>query len=228
MDYQTNQTLAKYTAQSQGNYYTYEEQQETEVPNEYIIKKHNLPQLPTEIIDMILYKFGGLQNPIVKDMKELKSKAEYAKQQIQDLYEKGEVNKRQIRLKSFEVFVKDELPLRNIKRFDDLWHDGYYQGNRLTQKSYDFLDILKNNMLDDYDDYYYRGREYSRLGENHSSVVLKSGQYTYVSYYTEVERHLICIKNRTAKQLKEYLDNNGIEYKKSWKKDKLAKICYSF
>ena len=59
------------------NWYQYTEQQETEVPNEYIIKKHRLPRLSYELICDILYKFGGLQNPIVKDMKELKSKVKF-------------------------------------------------------------------------------------------------------------------------------------------------------
>jgi hypothetical protein len=199
-----NQTLSKYIAQSQGNYYTYEEQQETEVPNEYIIKKHTLPQLPTEIINMILYKFGGSQNPVVKDMKEIKSKVE-----------------------DNQPLKNVDLPLRNIKRFDDLWHDGYYEKDKLTQKSCDFLQLFYYNMIDgrQYDYYYYFRQPYSSRGDNYHHVILQTGEYTYEEYQ---ERQLICIKNRTAKQLKEYLDNNGIEYKKSWKKDKLLKLCYSF
>ena len=123
MDYQTNQTLAKYTAQSQGNYYTYEEQQETEVPNEYIIKKHNLPQLPTEIINMILYKFGGLQNPIVKEIRCFKQDIQICKKELSLYYdgeEDDEYHQDDIKLNAFESFLypfktKERSPLIDRK-----------------------------------------------------------------------------------------------------------------
>ena len=155
------------------NWYQYIEEQETDIPNEYIIKKHTLPRLSYELICDILYKFGGLQNPIVKYMKELKSKAEYAQEHAKDLYEKGEVGKREMRWKTFEVFREDELPLRNIKRFDDYWHDGYCEKVKLTAKSRDFLcNIYLNISRELNDGYYYNCRsfKFSNRKEEEDSV----------------------------------------------------------
>jgi DNA-directed RNA polymerase subunit N (RpoN/RPB10) len=55
---------------SYNTYYTYNEEiRDEDVPNEIVLKKHTLPQLPEEIINMILYKFGGLQHKIVPTLK---------------------------------------------------------------------------------------------------------------------------------------------------------------
>jgi DNA-directed RNA polymerase subunit N (RpoN/RPB10) len=55
---------------SYNTYYTYNEEiRDEDVPCEVIIKKHTLPELPDEIINTILYKFGGLQHKIVPTLK---------------------------------------------------------------------------------------------------------------------------------------------------------------
>lgn len=199
------------------NYYTYTEHQtDDEVKGEIILKKHTLPELPYELICMILYKFGGMESPIVKDMKQLKSKVEYAKQHTQDRFEKGEIEKWKIHSTTFHLFSRD-LPLRNIKRFDDTWHDGWVENNRLTTKSFDFILNIFSNLNGEPNKYYYKDRDshFGSLSKNHMRVIIKE------------ERHLVNME-MTAKEMKEHLDNNGIEYKKSWNKKKLLKVCYSF
>jgi hypothetical protein len=235
-----------------------------EIAQEVIVEeeereREKIPQLPTEIINMIFYKFGGLQHPIVKDMKQLKSKVEYAKQHTQDLYEKGEIEKWKMFDKTFEVFEKGDLPLRNIKRFDDSWHDGLIEFDKLTRKSYDFVFNLYWNVGGKLNkSYYWMNRSFkdSNRKKEEDSVKIKEHEHTYLNssyidgWSMEVEidnkdrnipysrgtlkevqeyygRHLIN-KNMTAKQMREHLHNNGHTTLKSWKKDKLLKLCYLF
>jgi len=247
-----------YNKMAHMNYYTYTEHQtDDEVEGEIILKKHTLPQLPYEIICDILYKFGGMENPIVKDMVKIKSKVEFAKKFAQDRYN-DEKELESCSLSIFQTNLND-LPLRNIKRFDDDCINGLIYFNRLTKKTDNFVYNIYKNISGDLNKvYYYLGRyfnSYSRREEK-DSVLIKEGQHTYIDsdifegWSMEVRkdnkdklipyskgtlkevqeyygRHLINIK-MTAKQLKEYLDNNGIEYKKSWNKTKLVKACYSF
>lgn len=220
-----------YNKMAHMNYYTYTEHQtDDEVEGEIILKNHTLPELPYELICDILYKFGGMESPIVKGMKELKSK----------------------------VFEKVDLPLRNLKWINGGMRCGNVLERRLTSKSSDFVVNICKNLNGELDNgYYYRGRYFnSNMIEVLESVKIKEGEHTYIDndifdgWSMEVRidnkdkyipyskgtlkevqeyygRHLINIK-MTAKQLKEHLDNNGIEYKKSWNKKKLLKVCYSF
>lgn len=159
------------------NYYNYtEEQKDDEVEGEIILKTHKLPELPQEILDMIMYKFGGLQHPMAKIINSTK------KEKLGGLVFKGYCDKS----------CEDQMRWC-VGFMEGRWWKYINMGLRLANTNYP--ELYKNKFP--YDE------------SSMNPMVFKW-------------------KTMNVKKIKEYLDENQIEYKKSWKKSKLIQTALSF
>lgn len=164
------------------NYYKYtEEQKDDEVEGEIILKTHTLPELPQEILNLILYKFGGLQHPIAKMLNHTKKRW------------KGNVNVGHILFKGYW----------GMKHCDQmLWYIGFMTGEWETYSDCD----------EDFDMFYFP--EYFKNKFPYDESSMNPTVYKW--------------KTMNSKKIKKYLDENQIEYKKSWKKSKLIQTALTF
>jgi len=207
------------------SYYDYiEEVRDEDVPEEVILKKHTLPQLPDEIIDMILYKFGGLRHKIVPTLKLVRELAFKA-------YEKTS------RFGMMDIFIMREVyrgsesPLvvkRQLIGIDtaldkfvmNILTDGErYQYDDYTYSHYDTYD---NRRPTCYRDIFVDGNYVKHTDATIYQIFCNLG-----THYKKWRRHLVSNK-MSVKQLKELLDMNEIYYPKSASKKKLLEAWYGF
>jgi len=204
------------------SYYTYKEEiRDEEVPEEVIVKKHRLPQLPDEVISMILFKFGVWQSPIARMIGVMREHALISKD-WSDFIER----------------VEDKV-IKLKKRRDDLWHDGWVTpdvlpapSEVLTERFYRGVKMIKERCrgetrpcAEDYEDKEDVER-YHNYTYNDEYFWKKSsiGQGVY-DLTKPVNRQLVS-KRMKAKELKELLDMNKIKYPKSAQKKKLLEKWY--
>ena len=162
------------------NYYKFtEEQKDDEVEGEIILKTHKLPELPQEILDTILYKFGGLQHPIAKMLNHTKKRWD------------GEEHGSRLVIGYWDKKFYDQMH----------WDDGFLKGRWET-----YIDMEK------YIERCYYAEQWKKIPYDESSM--NPMVYKW--------------KTMNSKKIKKYLDENQIEYKKSWKKSKLIQTALSF
>ncbi len=187
------------------NYYTYiEEQKDDEVPGASILKLHKLPELPQEILDMILYKFGGLQHPAVKTYKSIKN-------EVEDCginpYNAGGVIRNS---KLYEVMANKHFLYHYPTKLDTC---EYYSVRRLMFLFLHFNHGQRNR--------YFTNKTLSRLEEKENRLVYKFKKLN-------IDDEWVDDKEWWREDIKFYLDVNKIEYKKSWSRTKLIKQAFSF
>ncbi len=184
------------------NYYTYiEEQKDDEVPGASILKLHKLPELPQEILDMILYKFGGLQHPIAKDMRMIKK--EIKEGNVRDAWKP--VSEGNTFYKHFFGYDKKEPKLVKVRHSNKIiaYHLPFHLNPKLG-----FLWFTLNGWRNKH-----RREEWMRKLESKENklVYMCNSSTEWTKYH-----------------IKNYLYENQIEYKKSWKKSKLIQTAFSF
>ena len=217
------------------NYYTYtEEIRDEDVPNEIVLKKHTLPQLPEEIISMILYKFGGLQHKVVPTLRMVRELAFKTHEETKHMG---------------VIFVA----LRGIYT-----HNCGIESGILVNPSHNSrwigmthaLDIFTMNTITDGDKEGKMFREEDYTYSNWDTYDCRTKTVNcrkfigggYVNYkdataeqifqnlginYCKWGRHLVS-KEMSVKQLKQLLDMNDIPYTKSATKKKLLQLWYGF
>jgi len=206
-------------------YYTYNEEiRDEDVPEEVIVKKHRLPQLPEEIVVMILYKFGGLQHkvaPMLKMVRELTFKSH------------EDVLSREKRSPDLRIKYKTAWGVRDKQK--ELFKINECRDETTTIYRSVIYQLVGHIIEDDvngqpapvnsytYDDLKYISCCQPRVGD--SNIKYKNSNITEIIQYWKP--HLVC-KIMSVKQLKELLDMNEIYYPKSASKKKLLEAWYGF
>ena len=211
---------------SYNTYYTYtEEIRDEDVPNEIVLKKHTLPQLPEEIINMILYKFGGLQHKIVPTLKMVRELA----------FKKNEETKHMgsIYIWLFREGYRGVKPALLVKEKPigfDVALD-MFSINAITDGDNGFSE--QDYTYDNRDTYDWRGRtvDCSKfIGDGYVKYKDATAEEIFQNLGIDRRkwrRHLVS-KEMSVKQLKELLDMNDIPYTKSATKKKLLQKWYGF
>lgn len=197
----------------------------TEIAKEVIQEAWDkIPRLPDEIISMILYKYGGLQHPIVPQFKMLKQVALKHQEEI-DPTLPSQTQKFRLTEKVYD----QNKELFHLPRKSDMIH------------ATSLYTVLWNTVSSNINGEPYYSRTYEDWG--HLCGLLwksttrcgkdKYGFDRHVRYKDATiheiikywRRHLVSIGLNT-KQLKELLDMNQLEYPKSASKKRLLQIWY--
>lgn len=210
------------------NYYTYtEEIRDEDVPNEIVLKKHTLPQLPEEIISMILYKFGGLQHKIVPTLRMVR---ELAFKEYDDVDKEFPLST--IKYKIAKILRDKTGGLFKIKKrytgplFCETTTVRFSTVYRLVNRIVEEYINTQPSPLESYTYWYHD--EYIKYGEprvGNSNIKYKNASVEQIVKYWK--RHLVS-NIMSVKQLKELLDMNDISYTKSATKKKLLEKWYGF
>jgi len=172
--------------------------------------KMELPQLPLEIINKILYEFKGLEHPFAKIFKE-----------VQQSFPKS------LPEKPIDYTVEEYISkLFQIRVKQQIWSDKYFHvRQRRNRQRCDccYSEYILNNLCKFFS-------EYTDYSINHINPLVKTGiivnkykRSRYVDTYRWIN-----LKEYTKKDLQEYLEVNKIKFYKSWKKQKLFKAAMTF
>lgn len=145
-----------------------------------------LPELPQEILNVIMYKFGGLQHPIAKIIHSTKKTIKRTWSPESNCFKVKGVN--------VLGFHKQIFLVLHFTKGYDIW---------------------------------YRDKNIIRLEAKENKLTYMGKKLRYARERT-LDRKWVNDRSFTKHVIKEYLDENQIEYKKSWTKSKLIKQSLTF
>ena len=162
-------------------------------------KQKPLPVLPREIISKILYEFGGLEHPLSKTFKQVKTSMPTIEVENHLIYQ---------RAKEQDMWFRKHFNLKNkIYKYSDG----------------DYCEYIKGNILNFFSGY---GIDFNQIKPlEQTGIIIKPTKTVrdFVFYHLRLKE-----EEYKKKDLQDYLDENKIKWYKSWSKKRLMKATMIF